>query len=57
MSTAIDAAFDEWVKQELVMQSRFRTQLERLIAEVAFAAGVSHAAKANTELIKEEKKR
>ena len=53
MSNPIEAAFEEWAEQELVMKSRYRTHQERLIAKVAFAAGVSHAAKANTELIKE----
>jgi len=53
MSNPIEAAFEEWIKQESVMKSSYRTHNEFSIAKLAFTAGVSHAAKANTELIKE----
>jgi len=48
MSTAIDAAFKEWVGAV-----HYDYESEYDAARLAFQAGVSHAAKANTELIKE----
>ncbi len=48
MSTAIESAFEEWVGAV-----HYDYESEYDAARLAFAAGVSHAAKANTELIKE----
>jgi len=52
MSSAIEAAFDEWLKETYHQDYKWGNG-ERVVARKAFAAGVSHAAKANTELIKE----
>ena len=49
MSNPIEAAFDEWFGPNLCDYESTSYKLCKL----AFAAGVSHAAKANTELIKE----
>ena len=48
MSNPIEAAFIEYIEEVNPY-----TKIEYDTAKQAFAAGVSHAAKANTELIKE----
>ena len=53
MSTAIEAAFDEWYGTTSPNSTGSVENMVRYYAQLAFAAGISHAAKANTELIKE----
>ena len=52
MSTAIDAAFEEWLKETYHQDYKWGNG-ERVVAAKAFTAGFDLAAKANTELIKE----
>ena len=52
MSTAIEAAFDEWLKETYHQDYKWGNG-ERVVARKAFTAGFDLAAKANTELIKE----
>lgn len=52
MSNPIEAAFDEWAEENKHSMD-IMGDFDKFVIKEAFAAGVSHAAKANTELIKE----